>query len=222
MQAIASLLVLGFVLGLRHATDADHVVAVGAITSRERSLRSALWIGASWGLGHALTVLVVGGAIVLFGLVIPPRVGLGMEFSVALMLIALGVVNLRGALRHLHETAHADRSKPAPASVPPGALRAVGVGIVHGLAGSAAVALLVLASITDPKFALVYLAVFGIGTILGMMTLTSALALPVAFAGDRFERMHRGLARAAGVLSVAVGLFLAYRIGFVDGLFGVR
>ena len=222
MQALATLLVLGFVLGLRHATDADHVVAVGAITSRERSLRSALWIGASWGLGHALTVLVVGGAIVLFGLVIPPRVGLGMEFSVALMLIVLGVVNLRGALRHLHQAAHGERVAAAPASLPPGALRAIGVGIVHGLAGSAAVALLVLASITDVKFALVYLAVFGVGTILGMMTLTSVLALPVAFAAERFERVHRGLARAAGLLSVAFGLFLSYRIGFVEGLFAVR
>jgi hypothetical protein len=227
MESFVSMLVLGFVLGLRHATDADHVVAVGAITSRERSLRSALLIGVSWGLGHALTVLVVGGAIVLFGLVIPPRVGLGMEFSVALMLIVLGIVNLQGAMRRLHEVAHSAKAAPGEASiksgarawVPAGAVRAVGVGIVHGLAGSAAVALLVLASMTDARFALLYLAVFGLGTILGMMTLTSALALPVAFAGERFERVHRGLARTAGLLSVAFGLFLAYRIGFVDGLF---
>jgi hypothetical protein len=226
MESFVSMLVLGFVLGLRHATDADHVVAVGAITSRERSLRAALLIGVSWGVGHALTVLVVGGAIVLFGLVIPPRVGLGMEFSVALMLIVLGVVNLQGAMRRLHEVAHSAKAASsesiksvARAWVPAGAIRAVGVGIVHGLAGSAAVALLVLASITDARFALVYLAVFGLGTILGMMTLTSALALPVAFAGERFERVQRGLARTAGFLSVAFGLFLAYRIGFVDGLF---
>jgi high-affinity nickel-transport protein len=232
MQALASLLVLGFVLGLRHATDADHVVAVGAITSRERSLRAALWIGAWWGLGHALTVLVVGGAIVLFGLVIPPRVGLGMEFSVALVLIVLGVLNLRGAVNHLHQTAQGVSEHPVPAPlsatgarasvVQSGALRAVGVGIVHGLAGSASVALLVLASITDARLALLYLAVFGVGTLLGMMTLTSALALPVALAAERFERVHRGLARAAGLFSVAFGLFLAYRIGFVEGLLDAR
>lgn len=237
MEAFVSVLVLGFVLGLRHATDADHVVAVGAITSRERSLRSALLIGVSWGLGHALTVLVVGGGIVLFGLVIPPRVGLGMEFSVALMLIVLGVVNLQGAVRRLHEVAHdvraqalsGDGSAAPPitsratavvrAALPVGALRAVGVGIVHGLAGSAAVALLVLASITNARFALLYLAVFGLGTILGMVTLTSALALPVAYAAERFQSVHRGIGRVAGFLSVALGLFLAYRIGFVDGLF---
>ncbi|MDQ2644892.1 MAG: high-affinity nickel-transport family protein, partial [Myxococcota bacterium] len=102
MQTLLSMLLLGFVLGLRHATDADHVVAVGAITTRERSPRSALLIGVSWGLGHSLTVLAVGSAIVLFGLVIPPRVGLGMEFSVAVMLIVLGAVNLQGAMSSLH------------------------------------------------------------------------------------------------------------------------
>lgn len=223
MDSLASVLLFGVVLGLRHASDADHVVAVGAITSRERSLRSALWIGASWGVGHALTVLLVGSAIVLFGLVIPRRVGLGMEFSVALMLIVLGVVNLQGAMRRIHEVAHGEPATLEAATrgglVRAGALRAVGVGIVHGLAGSAAVALLVLASIGDVRFAVLYLALFGLGTIAGMMALTSALALPVAYAAERFERIHRGLARGAGLLSVAFGLFLAYRIGFVEGLF---
>ena len=218
MQTLISMLLLGFVLGLRHATDADHVVAVGAITTRERSPRSALLIGVSWGLGHSLTVLAVGSAIAVFGLVVPPRVGLGMEFSVALMLIVLGAVNLQGAMRSLHSAAHARSTEPS-ASVPRGALRAVGVGVVHGLAGSAAVALLVLATIQDPTLAVVYLAVFGLGTIAGMVTLTSALALPMAFAAQRFQRFQSLLARVAGVLSVVFGLFLAYRVGVVDGLF---
>ena len=86
---------LGALLGLRHATDADHVVAVTAIVARERKLSRAAWVGALWGIGHTLTLLVVGGAIVAFRLVIPPRVGLGLEFGVALMLILLGYANLR-------------------------------------------------------------------------------------------------------------------------------
>jgi len=222
MQTLVSMLLLGFVLGLRHATDADHVVAVGAITTRERSPRSALLIGVSWGLGHSLTVLAVGTAIVVFGLVIPPRVGLGMEFSVALMLIVLGAINLQGAMRHLHSSAHPPSNAADAGPVPRGALRAIGVGIVHGLAGSAAVALLVLASIQDPELGVLYLAVFGLGTIAGMVTLTSALALPMAYATKRFERFQITLSRAAGLLSVALGLFLAYRIGVVDGLFGAE
>jgi high-affinity nickel-transport protein len=89
---------LGFFLGMRHATDADHVIAVTTIVARQRSTRSAALIGAVWGLGHTLTILVVGGGIILFGWVIPPRVGLSMEFSVGLMLIILGLMNLTGVL----------------------------------------------------------------------------------------------------------------------------
>jgi len=93
---LVSLLFLGFLLGIRHATDADHIVAIATIVSRQRSLRGSAMIGAVWGIGHTLTILVVGGAIILFGLVIPPRVGLAMEFGVGIMLILLGVLTLTG------------------------------------------------------------------------------------------------------------------------------
>lgn len=207
-----SVLVLGFLLGVRHATDADHVVAVSAIASRERSVRKAMLVGVSWGLGHAGTVLLAGGAIVLFGIVVPPRLGLGMEFSVALMLIALGVLNLSGTF--------AKGRTPEPSgSKAPVALRSLGVGVLHGLAGSAAVALLVLASIRDVSAVFAYLVVFGAGTIVGMAALTSAFAFPVAYASHHFERAQGAIMRGAGALSVAFGLVLAYRIGFVEGLF---
>src|SRR5437763_11090113 len=91
---IVSFLFLGFFLGMRHATDADHVVAIATIVSRQRNLRGSAMIGAAWGVGHTLTILAVGGAIILFGLVIPPRIGLAMEFSVGLMLILLGASTL--------------------------------------------------------------------------------------------------------------------------------
>src|SRR5438270_4379231 len=97
--SLASLLVLGFVLGMRHATDADHVVAIATIVSRQRNLRGSAMIGAAWGIGHTFTILIVGGAIILFGMVIPPRVGLGMEFAVGVMLIILGVLTLTGTGR---------------------------------------------------------------------------------------------------------------------------
>lgn len=209
MSSLASILLLGFALGVRHATDADHVVAVSAIASRERSVRTALLVGVWWGLGHAMTVLVAGGAIVLLGIAVPPRLGLTMEFSVAVMLVLLGAFNLRGALLGM-------RKGSAP-HVP--ALRSLGVGVLHGLAGSAAVALLVLATIQDMGAVLAYLALFGAGTILGMVALTSAFALPVAYASQRFERAQQRVMRLAGALSVAFGLVLAYRIGIVEGLF---
>src|ERR1700741_17362 len=98
-----AIVAIGFVLGTRHATDPDHVIAVSTIVSRERSVLKAGLIGMFWGCGHMLTIAVVGGAISLFGLVIPPRAGLSMEFSVGLMLILLGVLNLTGSVKWLSE-----------------------------------------------------------------------------------------------------------------------
>jgi high-affinity nickel permease len=245
MISLLSILFLGFFLGMRHATDADHVVAVTTIVSRERTLRAAAPIGAIWGLGHTATIVVVGGAIILFGIVIPPRLGLTMELSVALMLILLGGLNLAvfmrqaraaarrgehagGATAHDHapdaghEAADATLARLDRRLGRFGAYRLVRplfVGVVHGLAGSAAVALLVLGTIRDPLWAVGYLVVFGVGTIAGMLLITTALAMPFAYAARRFDRLHRWLGVASGLLSLAFGIFLVYEIGFVHGLF---
>jgi hypothetical protein len=202
MISIFSILLLGFVLGMRHATDADHVVAVTAIVSGEPSLRRASKVGALWGIGHSVTILVVGGAIVLFRLNVPPRLGLALEFVVALMLIALGALSL------------SDRAMTSAAS----AVRPVVVGLVHGLAGSAFVALLVVAAVPGVWLGLAYLALFGLGTIAGMALVTTAVALPSALSAHRIVHAHRYLRLASGVASVAFGLLLA-RHGVSQGLF---
>lgn len=217
-MTLLAILVLGFFLGMRHATDADHVVAITTIVGRKRTTRAAVAVGALWGLGHAVTLLVVGGAIVLFGVVIPPRVGLSMEMSVAIMLIVLGAMNLAGTLKRIEAVAH-EQPNGAPKHEERHALRPVLIGVVHGLAGSAAAALLVLATIREAAWALLYLAVFGIGTVAGMMLLTTAMVMPLAAASRRFGSVERVMARATGVLSIAFGLFLVYQIGVVDGLF---
>lgn len=214
-----SVLALGLFLGVRHATDADHVVAVTTIVSREPSSRSAMWIGAVWGVGHTLTILLLGGAVILLGLAIPPRVGLALELGVALMLVVLGLMNLVGALRRVHPATVLDVAARA-GSASQRRLRSFMVGVVHGLAGSAAVALLVLSTIPHAGWALLYLAIFGLGTLLGMMLLTTAMALPLAAAARRFGSLERVLSQLTGLASIAFGVFLAYQIGFVDGLFG--
>jgi hypothetical protein len=206
-------ILLGALLGLRHATDADHVVAVTAIVSRERSLTRAARVGALWGFGHTLTLLAVGGAIVTFRFVIPPRVGLGLEFGVALMLILLGFSNLRETAEGRRQTAVND-GRDAGTTVRPFL-----VGLVHGLAGSAAVALLVLATFRDTLPALVYLLVFGLGTVLGMVAVTVILAAPALYAGARMARFNLGVRVAAGVLSVAFGVLLARELIVEGGLF---
>jgi hypothetical protein len=260
MSALLAIVLLGFFLGMRHATDPDHVIAVTTIVSRERTMLHAAWIGALWGLGHTVTILAVGSAIILFNLTIPPRLALGMELSVGLMLILLGVMNLTGLMRRaiewitirrlgagmhshavlgrrmIHSHDHVNEpvpveSKSALSQAPrwrPQWLKTLGlfhfarpltVGIVHGLAGSAAVALLVLTTIHRPSWAIGYLLIFGLGTIAGMMLITAAIALPFAYTMRRFVHLNRGLAIASGMLSVSFGFFLCYQIGFVNGLF---
>ncbi len=257
MITLLSIIVLGFFLGMRHATDPDHVIAVTTIVSRQRSIRHAALIGLLWGLGHTITILVAGSAIILFGLVIPPKAGLTMELSVGLMLILLGTLNLSGMMRWITETAmplrpgqhphphgHGDyvHSHPhghglekhghAEEAAPVGwmdrtfgrlgvyqIVRPLAVGVVHGLAGSAAVALLVLTTICVPSWAVLYLLVFGIGTVAGMMLITAAIAVPFTFSESRFARLNRGLGLVSGLVSLAFGLFIVYQMGFVNGLF---
>jgi high-affinity nickel-transport protein len=208
------------------------VVAVSTIVSKQRSIRHAGLIGTIWGLGHTLTIFAVGSLIILFGVVIPPRLGLSMEFSVAMMLILLGVLNLTGVLQRLTALLTRNR-KPVPALDRAETLldRTVGrfgiyqcvrplvIGIVHGLAGSAAVALLVLSTIHSPVWATVYLLIFGAGTMVGMMCMTAVMAVPLAYAGNRFSSVSRVFSVASGVVSVCFGFFLVYQLGFLGGLF---
>jgi cytochrome c biogenesis protein CcdA len=226
-MTLLAILALGFCLGMRHATDSDHVLAVSAIVSRERTPQAAIRVGALWGLGHTITILFVGGSIVLFGWVIPPRLGLSMEMSVAVMLIVLGAINLSGALSRIERAArepgaHASGVAPSPSPHvhPRGALRPLVVGFVHGLAGSAAVALLVLATIKTASMALLYLGIFALGTVAGMTLLTALMALPISALSRRFPHAEGLVARVTGLASIAFGLFLAYQIGVGGGLIG--
>jgi high-affinity nickel-transport protein len=203
---------------MRHATDPDHIVAVTTIVARQRSIRAAAVTGAVWALGHTITIMLVGGAIILFGWVIPPRVGLSMELSVAAMLVILGIMNLRSAAGALELAGKAH--KPHDMSLGTSRFgKPLVVGVVHGLAGSAAIALLVLTVIGRSSWSLIYLMIFGLGTIVGMMLVTGAIGVPFAVAGEKAARLQRTLRIASGVVSLAFGLFIAYKIGIVDGLF---
>jgi high-affinity nickel permease len=248
MITLLSIIALGFFLGMRHATDPDHVIAVTTIVSRQQSIRHAALIGILWGVGHTITILAVGSAIILFGIVIPPRLGLSMELSVGLMLILLGILNLSGIMRWITETftpqdsgrhAHSHArvlGKYDHAADPQErwmdrtfgrlgiyqVVRPLVVGLIHGLAGSAAVALLVLTTIRVPLLAVLYLLVFGIGTIAGMMLITTAIAVPFRYSKKRFARLNRSLGVVSGIISVAFGIFIVYEMAFVNGLFTHR
>jgi ABC-type nickel/cobalt efflux system permease component RcnA len=258
MITFLSIVAVGFFLGMRHATEPDHMIAVTTIVSRQRNLLKAAFAGVFWGIGHTITIFVVGGAIILFGVVIPARIGLSMEFSVGLMLVILGGVNIASFLRtartispareesevvHSHAHTHGDHIHSHPHTHAPEVhahahqapltwldrlfgkiglyqqLRPLVIGIVHGLAGSAAVALLILTTIRNPRWALVYLLVFGVGTVAGMMLITMSIASAFRFFGTRHQNFSQWLGLASGVVSLAFGLFLAYQMGFANGLF---
>ena len=242
MSQLLALAGFGFLLGMRHATDADHVIAVTTILNRSKRFLDTTLIGALWGLGHTITVVIVGVLIIGFNVVIPPPVGLAMEFAVALMLIGLGILNLTGSLRslterltppaplHAHDHGHGGTShghlhghgeeRGLVATLGRYQLiRPVVVGLVHGLAGSAAVALLVLATIQDTGTAIAYLLIFCVGVAAGMAVLTTVIGLPFMVSRRRSAQINRWLTIGSGVLSLAFGLLLAYEVGFVGGLF---
>jgi len=207
MDGLPIAFVASLLLGMRHATDADHIIAVSTIVRRERMVLRSSRIGLMWGLGHTLTIFVVGGAVILFKLAFTPRLGLSMEFCVALMLMVLGYLNL---------------TTPGPITGAVPQLRPFLVGVVHGMAGSAAATLLILPFIDSAAWAVLYLGVFGLGTIAGMMMVTVAIAAPAIFAGERLGGLQRGMRVASGAVSLAFGAYLAYKVGFVDGLFMAR
>jgi len=196
--------ITSLMLGMRHATDPDHIVAVTTIVSRERSVAKAAWIGAVWGVGHTITLLLVGGAIIAFKIGFNARLGLSLELSVAIMLIVLGLLNIFDVRASTHRIS---------------ASRPFFVGIVHGLAGSAGAALLIVPLIDDPRWAALYLLTFGLGTIVGMAVITLSIAVPSLLATAHLPSLQRSLRLASGTVSLVFGIYLAHKIGFGDGLF---
>ncbi|HKA56869.1 MAG TPA: urease accessory protein UreH [Candidatus Binatia bacterium] len=224
---------LGLLLGLKHAFDSDHLIAVSTIVTREHSPWRSLWIGLCWGIGHTFTLLLVG--LVVLGLKrqIPPPVGLSLECLVGLVLIGLGLATLYDcrrrrvhAHRHVHAGAphthfHAHADSPAhqhPHPVRSG-LKPVLLGMVHGLAGSAALMLLVLAAIPSPALGLVYIAIFGCGSVLGMGFISLLMGLFFSLATDRLSDLEHGVRLAVGTLSTTFGVWMVVEIGFLQGLF---
>jgi ABC-type nickel/cobalt efflux system permease component RcnA len=225
---------LGLLLGIQHALDPDHLIAVSTIVSEQKNFKWASLIGAFWGLGHTTTLFIVGMLVIGLRVTIPPRLGSGLELLVALMLVILGVNVLRksfGAERvhlhthshnpeththfHVHENPKQDHGHGHPFKA---MRRPFIVGMVHGLAGSAALMLLVLSTIESPAGGLLYIVIFGLGSVGGMLLLSGIISLPFILTAQRFSLMNRWIRVIAGVASVGFGLFLGWEIGSELGL----
>lgn len=232
--SLPATLALGFVLGLRHALDADHLVAVSTIVGRERSVWKSSLVGAVWGVGHTASLFAAAVAVILLRWTISPRAAAGMEAGVGAMLVVLGLDLLRRVIRgdlarHAHDHDHggdaaaAFHLHPGPPAPDPSRSGRVGkrpfiVGLVHGLAGSAALMLFVLSTIANPWLGVLYVTVFGIGTIGGMLTMSTVLALPFALAQRAFAGLVGKIQFAAGVGSVGFGVFYAWHTAVAEGL----
>ncbi|MFQ5667811.1 MAG: urease accessory protein [Candidatus Binatia bacterium] len=231
----ASVLGLGLVFGLKHALDADHLAAVWTIVSTRKSLVDSSLVGALWGTGHTISLMIAGVAVMLFHVKIGAHVASLLEFCVAIMLIALGADALgklaRGGRVHLHRHRHGGRVHVHPhfhdGSPEPHAdthhglslgVRPLLVGMVHGLAGSAALTLLVLSAIPSRVLGFAYLAAFGLGSVGGMLFMSMLAGLPVRLTATRFARAHVAIQTLAGIFSLALGLIMAYDIGLGTGL----
>jgi len=243
-----SILVFGFLLGMKHATEADHLAAVATLATRESTLPHALRQGIAWGIGHTCTLLLVGGAVLAIGKALPPFLEPALESMVGLMLIALGADVLRRLAqnkssfhRHVSDDARTQaqahglwvyevrpektpirfstltfvpetrtRTKE-PMAVPLLPIRALAIGMMHGMAGSAALILLSLQSVTSITRGLIYIALFGMGSMAGMALLSVVIAIPLRLSAGSLGMLHKAMTAGVGLFSLGLGIWVIYR-----------
>jgi ABC-type nickel/cobalt efflux system permease component RcnA len=220
-EVLIPLLGLGFLLGIRHALEADHLAAVASLSTRSASLRSTVKIAASWGVGHSAMLVLLGSVLIALEITLPEQLGRMFELAVGGMLIALGVGVLRrvarrrihlhqhrhGGVSHVHFHAHSaesvDQHEHLHLTRP--VSRALLVGGMHGLAGSAALVLIAVPTMNSTLRALGYLVVFAFGSILGMVLFSVALSLPLQLSVRRVHWLSSGLETAVGLVNIALG-----------------
>ncbi|MGI8812855.1 MAG: urease accessory protein [Pyrinomonadaceae bacterium] len=219
----SSLLLFGFVLGLRHATEADHLAAVSTIVSERKSLFASSIIGGLWGVGHTISLFLVGIVVIFLKLKISAALEAKLEALVGGMLIILGLNALRKLLQskkiHLHEHEHGSRphvhvhlhgNETAEDGHHNFSPRSIIIGMVHGLAGSGALMFLILPLIPSPSLALLYVLIFGVGSIGGMMAMSFLIGLPFHFTANRFDILNKGIRLVAGLFSLGLGCSIVY------------
>ncbi len=235
-----SILIVGALLGMQHATEADHLAAVATLATREGSLTQTLRQGVAWGVGHTLTLMLFAGAVLALGQAISPGLEQVLETAVGIMLIVLGVDVLRRLARerlhfHVHRHApatphvhaHSHRGEGAhvesahrhahPKRWP---LRALAIGVMHGLAGSAALVVLSLKAVPSVALGLGYIALFGIGSIAGMALLSVVIAVPLKLSAGYLTRLHHSMTALVGAFSCGLGVFMVVEIGYLKAWLG--
>ncbi|MEE8401722.1 MAG: sulfite exporter TauE/SafE family protein [Candidatus Hydrothermarchaeaceae archaeon] len=221
MEAGWTILFLGFMLGLKHALDADHVVAVSAIVSENRDFSKSSLLGVFWGLGHAITLLFVGLLLLIFKISIPKKIVLSMELFIGVVLVLLGfsVLSKIHMHRHTHSGAkHRHLHSHNPQNSHGHVHKSFVVGMIHGLAGSGALLLIVLSTMDTVTQGIFYILIFGLGSLLGMLLISTAIGLPLA-ATENFENLNMKIRTLAGIFGILLGVAIIVEIGFSQGYF---
>lgn len=240
LSALA-ILSIGLVFGLKHATEVDHVVAVSTIVSQHKNVFHSALVGALWGAGHTVSLLVIAIFVLTLRIAIPEEVSGWLELGVAVMIVCLGISALRRALRknagvhvhqhshdglsHTHVHFHEKETRHAPThSRHSHAVSRLGwkpmlIGMMHGLAGSGALTLLVLTQISSPWIGFFYVATFGFGSILGMLLMSGLIGLPFALTSRKLTHLHHGIQTVAAILSICFGIWYGYEAGANGSLF---
>jgi ABC-type nickel/cobalt efflux system permease component RcnA len=240
--SILAVLSVGLLFGLKHATEVDHVVAVSTIVSQHKNIFHSALVGGLWGVGHTASLLAIALVVLTLRIAIPERVSGWLELGVAVMIVCLGVSALRRALRrnrevhlhqhnhdglsHTHVHFHENETKHAPAShsqhshaVSNLGWKPVLIGMMHGLAGSGALTLLVLTQISSSMIGFLYVATFGLGSIVGMLLMSGLIGLPFALTSRKLTHVHQGIQTLAAVLSICFGIWYAYESSSNSALF---
>lgn len=232
------ILIAGFLLGMKHAAEADHLAAMATLATQQNSITQTMKQGVAWGIGHTLTLMLFGGIVLALGTSIPEHMAQALELVVGLMLVALGADVLRRLVQrriHFHVHSHESSVKHmhAHSHIGEGAhsdsqhrhrhgrrlpLRALAVGMMHGMAGSAALILLSLGAVQSFSMGLLYLALFGVGSIIGMALLSVAIAIPLRLTAGYLGWLHNGMVALVGGFTCVLGVLMVYQIGFVERL----
>jgi len=228
---MTSLLLLGFLIGMRHALEADHVAAVASLATSSQTLQHAVKQGAVWGLGHTITLFLFGSIVIWVDTVIPTTLAHTLEFIVGGMLVVLGMDVLRRVIRdkihyhvhnhhdHKHFHAHSHSNEDDHSKSPHQhehadrfPFRALCVGLMHGMAGSAVLILLTIETVKSPWQGMLYILLFGIGSILGMAVLSVAIAIPLRSSARGLTWAHNGLQASIGIFTVGLGCTIMYQL----------
>jgi hypothetical protein len=210
MENILGVLGIGFLLGIKHAIEPDHVIAVSTIAGRHKSFWQSGFLGVFWGIGHTLALLLVFLILTLTKGSIPIKWEMAFELGVGIMLVYLGFASFRKPVQITAKTEIFPHQHLY--------LKSMFIGQIHGLAGSAAMTLLALSMVDSLQEAVLYIGTFGTGTIIGMLLFTMLMSIPFFYTG-KIRKADRLLTGTASVISIFYGIYYIYTIGFQEGLF---